>query len=139
MEVLIDHILGKQYKGVGGEGSSIIVDAKKSAGGKGQGPNPMELMLISIATCSGIGITSTLEKMKVPFNQFQISVKAEQTPERPKVFTAVELIYRFWGDSLSRSKIDKAVNLTLYKYCPIAVMMNQVAKLTYVLELNPTD
>ncbi len=136
MEVLIDHISGKQYKATGGAGSSIIVDAKKSAGGEGKGPGPMELLLISIATCSGIGIVSILEKMKVSFDKFQVSVKAEQAPEIPKVFTSIELTYWFHGDSLPEKKIDSAVSLTLDKYCPIAVMMSQVAKLTYVLELH---
>lgn len=137
MEVLIDHISGKQYKGTGEAGSSIIVDAKESAGGEGKGPTPMELMLMSIATCSGIGICTILKKKRVSFSKFQISVNAEQAPEIPKVFTAVELSYRFWGDSLPEKKIDNAVNLTLYKYCPIAVMMNQVTKVTYIVDLNP--
>jgi len=138
MEIMAEHVNGKQFRAFGSSEFPTVVDAKVSSGGTGLGANPMELVLMAVATCSGMDIMSILEKMRIPYDRFQISVRGEQATVDPKVFTKVEIFYRFWGDSLRRDKIEDAINLTLDKYCSVAVMVKQTATVSYELELNPS-
>jgi len=137
MEILAEHVTGKQFKAFGSSEFPTVIDAKVSSGGTGLGANPMELVLMAVATCSGMDINSILDKMKSTYDRFQISVRGEQATVDPRVFTKVEIIYRFWGDSLDQKKIERAIDLTLDKYCSVAIMVKQTATISYVLELNP--
>jgi putative redox protein len=135
-DICVDYVSGKQFRGEGSSEFPTVIDAPTTFGGEGLGASPMELMLMSIASCSGMDIVSILEKRRIHFDSFQISVSAEQAPEDPKVFTKIELTYRFKGDALSKDSIDKTINLVLDKYCSVAVMIKQAATLTYRLVLD---
>lgn len=136
MEVLIDYAGDKQYKTINNPNFETIIDAKKIHGGQEMGNNPMELFLTSIATCSGMDVVSTLEKMHIEFDKLQIFISGERAEEIPRVFTDINLTYYFWGKNLNRKKLLRAIDLVLDKYCPISVMTKQVANLNYILEIN---
>jgi putative redox protein len=40
------------------------------------GPRPKALMLVALSGCTGIDVVSVLQKMRVPFSDFSIDVKA---------------------------------------------------------------
>lgn len=138
MDILADYVKGKQFQAIGSSEYHTVIDAKASNGGTGSGATPMELVLMAAATCSGMDIVTVLNKMKIYFDKLQIAVHGDQATVDPRMFTKIDITYRFWGDSLPQNKIDNAVKLVLDKYCPVVVMLKQVAALNYVLEFNPS-
>lgn len=137
MKVTVKHIKGMHFQG---EGSSKVVsnmDASVTAGGTGHGTSPMELLLMSIAGCSGMDIVSILEKMQVKVNRFVTIVEGERSNDHPRVFKDIEVVYKFWGDALSEDKLQRAVQLSIDKYCSVANMIDKAANLTYRIEINP--
>ncbi|AET67584.1 putative redox protein, regulator of disulfide bond formation [Desulfosporosinus orientis DSM 765] len=138
MEILADYVEGKQFRAIGSSEYHTVVDAKAVNGGTGLGATPMEMVLMALATCSGMDIVTVLNKMRIPFDKLQIVVRGEQAAVEPRVFTEIEITYRFGGQALPQNKIDSAIKLVLDKYCPVAVMLKQVAALNYTLECNPS-
>ncbi|SDH14902.1 OsmC family protein [Desulfosporosinus hippei] len=137
MKVSVKHIKGMHFQG---EGSSKVVtnmDASVTAGGTGRGSSPTEILLMTIAGCSGMDIVTILEKMNVKFNRFETTVEGERASDHPRVFKDIELVYKFWGDSLAKEKLERAVQLSMEKYCSIANMIDKAANLTYSIEINP--
>lgn len=123
-----------------GEGSSKIrtqIDSSVTSGGTGYGASPMELILMAVGSCSGMDIVSILEKMRVPYNRFEIMVQGERASNHPRVFTDIEVIYKFWGNEISEDKVLRAIQLSMEKYCSVANLMDKVANLTYRLEIYP--
>ena len=138
MKVSIKHIKGMHFQG---EGSSKVVtnlDASVTAGGTGHGTSPMELILIAIAGCSGMDIVTILEKMQVKVQRFETTVEGERASDHPRVFKDIEVVYTFWGESLPEDKLQRAVQLSMEKYCSVANMIDKVADLSYRIEYNPT-
>lgn len=138
MKVTVKHIKGMHFRG---EGSTKVVsnmDASVTAGGTGHGTSPMELLLMSIAGCSGMNIVSILEKMQVKVNRFVTTVEGERSNDHPRVFKDIEVVYKFWGDALREDKLQRAVQLSIDKYCGVANMIDKAANLTYRIEINPT-
>jgi putative redox protein len=117
-------------------GHKLKVDADPAFGGVDYGPRPKALMLSALAGCTGMDVVSILSKMKVPFESFSLEVDADQSDEHPKVYTRVQIRYIFTGTDLDRSKIDKAVNLSLDKYCGVANMLKHTAKIEYEIITN---
>lgn len=139
MEVKVKHIKGMHFQGEGQSKVVTHIDASLAAGGSGMGAGPMEMVLMAIGGCSGMDVVSILEKMRVTYSRFEITIQGERAPDHPRVFTDIEVVYRFWGKDLPEDKLRRAVSLSMEKYCSVANMIDKAANLTYRLELNPED
>ena len=137
MKVSVKYIKGMHFQGEGSTKVMTNIDASVTAGGTGHGTNPMELLLMAIAGCSGMDIVSILEKMKVKFLRFETTVEGERASDHPRVFIDIEVVYKFWGESLSEDKLQRAARLSMEKYCSVANMIDKAANLTYRIEINP--
>ena len=119
------------------EGHRFMIDADENFGGKDRGPQPKPLLLSSLAGCTGMDVVSLLNKMKMPFDDFKLEVGGEVAEEHPKVYTDIVIRYIFSGSELDRDRIEKAVRLSVEKYCSVHAMLGTSANITYELMLNP--
>lgn len=100
------------------------------------GFGPKALMLSSLAGCSGLDIDSLLKKMRALPEDFKIIVKADLTDEHPRYYNNVTVEYHFYGPDLKEDKINKAVNLSVEKYCGVMEMFRQFADITTEVYLH---
>ncbi|MFD1551963.1 OsmC family peroxiredoxin [Putridiphycobacter roseus] len=112
-------------------GGTIKFDTAAEFGGSDAGVRPKGTMLASLASCSGLDVISVLNKMKVNTTAFRIEVDGELTEEHPKIYKAVELRYYFSGPDLDKKKIEKAVDLSITKYCGVYAMFEAFAEMSY--------
>ena len=119
-------------------GHTCTFDADPQFGGHGYGPSPKSLVLSALAGCSGMDVVSILRKMQMPFDSFSVDVDGETATESPKVYTRIHITYIFTGSALDEAKIEKAVNLSLDKYCGVAAMLKRSAEITYRIVTNPS-
>ncbi len=117
-------------------GFPFKIDADEQFGGKGYGPVPKPLVLSALAGCTGMDVVAILNKMQMPFQGFEVAVDGELTPEHPKVYHSIRIQYQFSGPKLELEKIQKAIKLSLDKYCGVAAMLKKTASITYEVYLN---
>ena len=109
-------------------GHSIVVDGEKKTAN-----SPMELVLIGLCGCTGYDVVSILRKKREPLASLEVRAQAERAEGPPSVYTAIKLIYRI-GGAVSRKAAEDAVKLSEEKYCSVAAMLNQTAKIIYEIE-----
>jgi putative redox protein len=109
--------------------AKIEIDAKAGFG-------PKALLLSGLAGCSGIDVVEVLEKMRVPFADLKIEAEAEQTDEHPKVFKDIHLNYMIKTAEENRNKVQKAIDLSLDKYCGVAAMLKKNSKINYTITIQ---
>jgi putative redox protein len=97
---------------------------------------PKALMLSSLAGCSGLDVVSLLEKMRAEVANFKIEVTAELTDEHPKFYNKVKVDYHFTDSNLQPEKIQKAVNLSVTKYCGVMEMFRQFSEVEIEIFLH---
>lgn len=114
-------------------GGNAILDANEEVGGKGLGKRPKPLMLVSLAGCTGIDVASLLKKMRIELEDFRVEVNGELTEEDPKIYHTVKVDYYFGGEEVAenKDKIEKAVNLSIDKYCGVYHMFKQFADTSF--------
>ncbi|APG65979.1 osmotically inducible protein OsmC [Tenacibaculum todarodis] len=100
------------------------------------GFGPKALMLSSLAGCSGLDVVSLLKKMRAEAEEFKIEITAELTDEHPKFYNKVQVDYHFTGGDLQTEKIEKAVNLSVEKYCGVMEMFRQFADVKTAIHLH---
>ena len=110
-------------------GQHLKIDAGPENGGAGEGFRPKALMLSSLAGCSGLDVASLIKKMKLEVANFSIETIANLTDEHPKYYDAVTIEYHFHGANLSEEKLQKAVDLSIEKYCGVMEMFRKFATL----------
>lgn len=109
-------------------GHSVQMDTSPDFGGEESGLSPKAMMLSSLAGCTGLDVVSLLNKMRVNIGAFRIVVDAELTDEHPKYYHRVSVNYHFSGNELNQEKINKAVNLSVERYCGVMEMFRKFAE-----------
>ena len=126
---------GIRFEGEGVFGHTIITDGSKQSGGKEAGFQPTELLLFSIASCTGVDVVRILEKQRQKLTSLEIEVKAHQNDNYPKPFHTFEVKYIARGENLNEKKLAKAIELSEGKFCVVSQTMESVAKVTTSFEI----
>ncbi len=118
-------------------GHSVIVEGGHSAGGLDEAPYPTELFLMSQAACTAVDIVELLKKMRQPLIHLEIEAEGHRAQDQiPRIFTGIHLHYKIYGQ-VAEGKAEKAISMSIEKYCTISKMIDQVAKITYSFEIFP--
>jgi len=117
-----------QFESDNPSGKLVMMDASIENGGYNSGLSPKAMMLSSLAGCSGLDVVSILKKMKVKFSDFRIDTYGELTDEHPKYYNSVKVEYHFYGKNFDKEKIEKAVGLSVEKYCGVMEMFRKFAE-----------
>ncbi len=106
------------------EGEKINISVKNGDAIK-IAPNPKELLLQGMASCTSVDVVSTLQKMRQPLEELKVECEAEQTTTHPKVFASCNLVYYANGENLNNEKVANAVFLSFTKYCGVSAMIEK--------------
>ena len=109
----------------------VIMDGPSEFGGSNAGIRAKELLLLSLAGCTGSDVASILAKKRVPIDGFDIDIVAQETEEHPKVFTAMHIEYVFRGSRITPKDVERAIDLSLTKYCGVTAMLGKAMEITH--------
>lgn len=112
-------------------GHTIRLDASAEHGGAGTGPSPMEVLLVSLAGCTGMDVISLLRKMRQDVTDYQVQVKGQPADDHPRIYTTVEVEHIVTGRGLDTAKVDRAVELSATRYCPVSATLSGVGEVTH--------
>jgi putative redox protein len=118
-------------------GHHVLMDAGASVGGEDKGSRPKELMLASLAGCTGMDVVSILKKMRVPFTGLNIRVEADVTEEHPKHYEKMHIIFEFTGDGLDPAQLKKAVDMSQERYCGVSFVYRKAMEVSYEIVIKP--
>ena len=118
-----------KFESTNPSGQNLFIDAGEENGGKGEGYRPKALMLSGLAGCSGLDVASLIKKMKLKVDDFKIEIDANLTEEHPKFYDKVSMDFHFHGNELNEKKLQRAVDLSIEKYCGVMEMFRQFAEL----------
>lgn len=132
MKAKVSWIDGIAFVGHSETGHKIVMDGDKEGGA----PSPMEMVLMSAGTCSAIDVVSILEKSRQQIANVDVELSAERADTVPKVFTEIHLHFVVTGTDVAEKHVERAVKLSADKYCSVAKMLEQAAKITHSFEIK---
>jgi putative redox protein len=116
-------------------GHTVHIEGSRNIGGEDSAPSPTELLLMSQAGCTAIDIVELLKKMRQPVDHIEIEVNGERAADLiPKIFTSIHLHYTIYGN-VKPAKAEKAISMSITKYCTVSKMIDQVAAITHSFEI----
>jgi len=120
-----------QFIGTADSGHAVVMDAPASAGGNSTGSKPSELLLMAFGGCSGMDVISILRKKKQDVTDFEINVNGETPETHPRSFTDIHIEYIVTGRNISEDAVQRAIELSLGKYCMVGTTIGKAAKITH--------
>lgn len=135
MEAHVKMITGLSLAGKGTSNHWIAMDAAEDLGGANAASRPLELLLIGLGGCTGMDVLSIMQKMKVPYTDFEIKLNAERANEHPKVFTKIKIKYLIYGKNINPLNVERAIELSETKYCSATAMLKHTAQIETSYEI----
>jgi putative redox protein len=117
------------------QGSIIHLDASPDIGGQNLGMRPMQVLLAALGGCSVIDIISILKKQRQDLQDVKVTVTGEREKDVvPSLYTEVHVHFKLYGN-VDKDKAEKAVNLSVDKYCSVAKTLEKTATVTHSFEI----
>ncbi|MCX7978479.1 MAG: OsmC family protein [Bdellovibrionaceae bacterium] len=115
----------------------FIMDARRESGGQDLGATPKEVFLAGLCGCTGMDVISLLtSKFKLPITACEVHADASTSEGgHPVVFTKVNLSFVISGDAPAE-QVNKAVELSMTKYCGVSAMLVKACPIFYEVTLN---
>lgn len=128
---------GIHFEAINENGISVHMDGGEKYGGEGKGMRPMETLLAAFAGCSAFDIVIILKKMKQDLIDIQVSIegKREET-EKVKPFKKIHIHFKLFGN-IKESKAEKAVSVSVEKYCSVGASLDPSIEVSYEYEIIP--
>lgn len=139
MEVMIKQVKGLTFIGKGDTNHWISIDGPKQFNGSEGASRPMELLLISLGSCTGSDVASILQKKRVPLDHMDVVVTGERREAHPKIFTEINVEYIFYGKDMKTKDLKRAIDLSQNKYCPVSAMLSNSCKITHSYKIKNKD
>ena len=80
-----------------------------------------------------------LEKGREAVEDCICELTAERAESEPKVFTKIDMQFTVKGRGLDPKKVERAINLSVEKYCSASAMMAKTAQITVGFEVVEAD
>lgn len=127
------------FEGIGTSNVAVNIDGAEKIGGTDSGARPMELILMAVGSCASMDIVSILKKQKQDLKDLKINVEGERDFDKtPAVFTEINVDFIFYGH-LDEKKVERAVSLSMEKYCSVSAMLEQTVRINYSFEIITTN
>jgi putative redox protein len=127
------------FEGSGSSEVKVHTDGSPEIGGSNAGVRPMELLLMGLASCSAIDMVLILKKQRQQITDFRIEAEGDRIKEdntERKPFRNIHLHFKLKGHLLDKAKIDRAVKLSMEKYCSATAQLESLATITHEVTIE---
>lgn len=125
MQARIKWVENAAFVGETGSSHAVVIDGPPEIGGRNLGARPMELMLLSVGSCSAVDVVYILKKARQAVRDCVVEVEGQRADTEPKVFTDIHLKFVISGQNLNEAQVKRAVELSADKYCSASIMLKR--------------
>jgi putative redox protein len=115
--------------GVGARTHSIDGNSKVA-------PSPVETLLGSIGSCAATDVVDILTKQRTPPSRLEVDVLATRRAEHPRRLMTLVLTFAIDGPRIEAAQAERAIGLSLERYCTVAASLAGDIAMETVLVLN---
>jgi len=115
----------------------VMMDGSASFGGCNAGANPKELVLMGLGGCTASDVVSILNKKRAPVANVEVRLTANVSEEHPQVYTDIHIEYVVFGEGINPADVERAIELSLTKYCAVSMMLKPAMKITNSYSIQP--
>jgi putative redox protein len=113
------------------DGPTLRLDASGETG-----QSPVDAVLSGIASCVSADVVDILEKRRTPVRSLGVDVIGDRVDTTPRRFKHITLQFTIAGDSLDRTQVERAIDLSVTKYCSVRDSLREDIAVEWTLVLE---
>ena len=130
----------KQLRGITFVGKTdtnhwVTMDGPENFYGSNSGIRPKELILLSLAGCTGSDVVAILQKKRIKLDNLEINITAEQQETHPQVYTKIHIEFLFYGKDIADKDVERAIELSQTTYCSVTAMLQKSVEITHSFKI----
>jgi putative redox protein len=115
----------------------VMMDGSTEFGGCNAGASPRELVLMALGGCTASDVVSILNKKRSPVSNVEVRLSAHISATHPQVYTDIHIEYVVFGDAVKPADVERAIELSLTKYCAVSMMLKPALTITNSYTIQP--
>lgn len=100
------------------------------------GPSPVVALLLAAAACTGSDIVEILQKSRAGLTACRMELTGTRREDYPRRFVAIHMVFYLAGTALDETKAQRAIDLSLEKYCSVVHSLARDIVITHELVLG---
>lgn len=117
-----------QFTGVSRSNPAVIFDYDPPLG-DGKGYTGLEMLLMSLAACSGTSVVALLRNMGKKVSGFKVMARGIRRDEHPTSFEKIFLFFVLNSEDTEDADIQKAIRMSEETVCPVWAMVKGNAEI----------
>jgi putative redox protein len=123
-----------RFIGTGASGHSVVIDGDKKSS-----LSPMELLLLGTGGCACIDVVMILKKARQKVVDVWVDIGGVRREELPRYYTDIEMHFVVKGIDIKENRVQRAIELTMDKYCSASAQMAALANIKTSYEIMEAD
>ena len=115
-------------------GPAVRIDASAQTG-----PSPVDALLIALGTCTSVDVVEILAKRRTPVATLTVNVEAARADASPKRVIGALLTFAITGEGIDRAQAERAIDLSVTKYCSVRDSLDPALPVQWKLVLNGSE
>lgn len=116
-------------------GNTMLIDGPHEYGGENQGFRPMQLLLVALGSCGSMDLLNILKKQKQVLEDYKVIIEGDRVKEGDvSLFRKINVHFILKGN-LDPDKVERAIKLSLDKYCSVSKTLEPTAEITHTFEI----
>ena len=127
----LDWVNGLTFEAGRPNGPKVRIDGDAQSA-----PSPFDLLLAAIASCASVDVVTILNKQRTPVQALSVRVEAMRVESVPRHLAAANLHFRITAPGSTLEKVQRAVELSVNKYCSVRTSLDTEVPVTWTIDLN---
>ena len=129
-ETRVTWVEDKTFLGVGSNGRSVVM-----SGQDGPGVSPMQMLLLGLGGCASIDVIDILRKQRQTVARVEVVMQGERGEEGARPWKTIHMHFIVAGADVDAGKLQRAIDLSVEKYCGVHATLSGVATITHDFEI----
>jgi putative redox protein len=100
------------------------------------GPGPVDTLLGALGACASVDALEILAKRRTPVERLSVVVTGDRAQTVPARVVRIQLEFQIDGAGIDRTDAERAVKLSITKYCSVRSSLDPAIPVLYTVTLN---
>ena len=119
------------FLGIDANGKSVVMSSGTDAPGVG----PMQMLLLGLGGCALVDLILILKKQRQAIDDVDVHIDGKRVDGTPSPWESIHLHFVIKGENLDAARVERAVNLSVEKYCSVQATLAGFAEITHDYEI----